>query len=257
MGKSPAFQFYPGDWLSSPNVAMMTPEQEGAYIRLLCYAWADPDCSLPDDDEVLAKLSRLGEGWFNGGSTVVRKCFNQHPTKPERLFNQRLMKEREKQEEWRKKSIEGGIKSGKSRRLQNAKGGSTVVEPKGNSSSSSSSSSSENKKPPLPPKGKARKSKPSFDPASYPLPKHIDTPEVRSVWRDWCNHRSQKKQKITEETAKRAVNKLAGWGASRAIAAMEHSIANGWQGIFEPDDNRNGTPGEQEIDATKRIRRDL
>ena len=37
--KPPAFQFYVKDWLSSPNVMMMTPEQRGCYIQLLAYSW--------------------------------------------------------------------------------------------------------------------------------------------------------------------------------------------------------------------------
>lgn len=138
-GRSPAFLFYANDWLSSPKIAVMTPAQEGAYFRLLCYAWADPDCSLPDDDTALAQLSRLGEAWFNGGSAVVRACFVLHPKIPQRLVNLRLMKEFKRQQEWRKKSQRGGIQSAKSRGLK-GKGGSRVVEPKGNISLSSSSS---------------------------------------------------------------------------------------------------------------------
>jgi len=151
--KAPAFQFYPGDWLSSPKIALMTPAEEGAYIRLLCYAWADPECSIPDDDTILTNLSRLGEGWLKGGSIKIRECFTAHPKKPGRLFNERLMEERKKQQAWRKKSQEGGKRSAASRALkaqtiQNEaewwlKGGSTVVEPKANSSSSSSSSKKE------------------------------------------------------------------------------------------------------------------
>lgn len=140
--KPPAFQFYPNDWLSSSAVTLMTPEQEGAYIRLLCYDWASD--GIPDDDATLAALSRLGEGWFKGGSTVVRKCFNQHPEKPGFLTNARLQTEREKQHAWREKSREGGIKSAESR---SKKGARVVqpkvnrpVQPKGNTMSSSSSS---------------------------------------------------------------------------------------------------------------------
>lgn len=147
MNKSPAFQFYANDWLSSTKIALMTPAQEGAYIRLLCYAWSDPDCSIPDDDAQLAILSRMGEEWLKGGSTVVRKCFNQHPTVPGKLVNLRLLAEREKQQLWREKSQAGGIKSGQARqekalaaRAKRVKGGSNLVQPKGNSSSSSSSS---------------------------------------------------------------------------------------------------------------------
>jgi len=140
--KAPAFQFYPGDWLSSPAVMLMPPELEGAYIRLLCYDWMSD--GIPDCDQSLAALSRLGEGWFKGGSSVLKRCFNQHPTKEGFLTNPRLQKEREKQAEWREKSRIGGIKSAQSR---TSKGSRVVqpkvnrtVEPKGNSSSSSSSS---------------------------------------------------------------------------------------------------------------------
>lgn len=116
---SPAFQFYPKEWLSSATVNLMTPAQEGGYFRLLCYAWLDKDCSLPDDDVQLATLSRLGEGWLANGSnqmsTVVRKCFVPHPKLAGRLVNVRLLKEREKQRLWREKSAKGGIKSGKTR----------------------------------------------------------------------------------------------------------------------------------------------
>lgn len=149
MNRAPAFQFYPNEWLSSPTIALMSPAEEGAYIRLLSYAWADPDCSLPDDDTDLSQLSRLGEGWFNGGSNTIRKCFKPHPEKSGRLVNLRLLEERKKQDAWREKSRIGGSQSGKSRALS-GKGGSMVVEPEdnqmveanANSSSSSSSSSS-------------------------------------------------------------------------------------------------------------------
>ncbi|MCE9565826.1 MAG: YdaU family protein [Planctomycetes bacterium] len=150
MTKPPAFQFYPKDWLSSPRVQLMTPEQEGAYIRLLCYCWDSGDCSLPDDDDELAVLSRLGEGWLNGGSTVVRKCFIPHPAKPGFLSNARLLEESEKQGAWKRKSSEGGKKSAAKRAENKAilKGASTVAQPNTNRSlqpnanSASSSASS-------------------------------------------------------------------------------------------------------------------
>lgn len=144
MNRSPAFQFYVNDWLSSPKISMMTPMEEGAYIRLLAYAWADPDVSIPDDDTALAQLSRLGEAWFDGAGTKVLACFVPHPKKPGKLVNRRLLHEEKKQRDWRTKSRKGGIQSGISRALH-AKGGSVLVEPKPNSSSSSSSSSKKKK----------------------------------------------------------------------------------------------------------------
>jgi uncharacterized protein YdaU (DUF1376 family) len=122
----------------------MTPAEEGAYIRLLCIAWNSNDCGLPDDDKELAVLSRLNEGWFNGSSTKIRKCFKKRGG---RLFNLRLLSERKKQAEWRRKSREGGLKSGKSRKNKDKDTNHpsqmvpTKDEPKGNTSSTSSSSS--------------------------------------------------------------------------------------------------------------------
>ena len=136
MAKPPYFPLYANDWLSSTKIAMMRPEHEGAYIRLLAYAWNDSNCSLPDDDSQLAVLSRLNEGWFNGGSLVVRECFEPHPTLVGRLINKRLFEERKKYDDWVEKSRQGGRKSGETRRLtktkRRVKGGSTVVEPKAN-----------------------------------------------------------------------------------------------------------------------------
>jgi uncharacterized protein YdaU (DUF1376 family) len=137
MNRAPAFQFYAKDWLSSKKIVTMTLEEEGAYIHLLAHCWDSPDCTMPDDDSELAQLSRMGERWFNGGSTTLRKCFVPHPRKPQRLTNLRLLEEFRKYTRWVQKSREGGIRSGETRRKQ-VKGGSTVVEPKGNSSSSSS-----------------------------------------------------------------------------------------------------------------------
>jgi uncharacterized protein YdaU (DUF1376 family) len=137
MNRPPAFQFYAKDWLSSKKVLTMSLEEEGAYIHLLAHCWDSPDCTLPDDDSELAQLSRMGERWFNGGSSTLRKCFVCHPRKTGRLTNLRLLEEFRKYARWIQKSREGGLKSGKVRR-NHLKGRSTVVEPKGNSSSSSS-----------------------------------------------------------------------------------------------------------------------
>jgi len=132
MAKSPAFQFYPDEWLSSPTISMMSPAEEGAYIRLLCFAWGDPDCTIPDDDEQLARLSRLGEGWLNGPSTILRRVFIPHPKKPGKLFNPRLLDERKKQADFRRKCSDAGRRSGNSRRTKSLSAERTLNEPSTN-----------------------------------------------------------------------------------------------------------------------------
>lgn len=160
MGKSPAFQMYPADILSSPSCSLMSAEQFGAYVLLLLHSWMSEDCGIPADDEALGKLSRLGtEGWLKFGCPLVRDRFVKNG---ERLYNKRLLEEREKQKIWREKSAAGGRKSGqvrrkskKTRQVSDIKGGSVLVrtkhEPNYEPNTNSSSSSSSVNKPPISP----------------------------------------------------------------------------------------------------------
>ena len=151
--KRPSFQFYPQDWLSDPNVMAMTPAQRGGYIHLLALMWNTDECALKNDSEFLSKLCGLTDQDLR----VVQGCFNQSPTDTTLLVHKRLIEERKKQDEWRQKSAFGGKKSAEKRLKQaKLKGGSRVVQPKGNSSSSSSSIS------PLPPNGGGGKLKLKF-----------------------------------------------------------------------------------------------
>ncbi|MGE5571104.1 MAG: hypothetical protein ACM3S5_18875 [Rhodospirillales bacterium] len=122
--KSPSFQFYPDSWLSSKDILLMTPAEEGAYIRLLALEWLEPDCGLPDDDEELAILSRLGEAWAGKSGKKIRAKFR---AEGGRLFNDRLLEEREKQAEWSRKSSAGGKRSAEVRRGKHDSA--TVVQP--------------------------------------------------------------------------------------------------------------------------------
>jgi uncharacterized protein YdaU (DUF1376 family) len=117
MNRAPAFQLYVGDWLSSTKITLMTPAEEGAYIRLLCHAWADPDCTIPDDGETLARLSRLGEQWHSYGSAMnpVKACFVPHPKKPGRLINVRLYAEWKKLKAFLHDKSRAGRKGAESR----------------------------------------------------------------------------------------------------------------------------------------------
>lgn len=138
---SPAFQFYPADWLAAACVSMATLEEEGAYIRLLCYAWREG--SIPADSKKCALL--VGKGITEETVRVVQGWFNQHPTDSTKLVHKRLEREREKQRIWSEKSADGGRKSAQMRKKSRLiKGGSTTLgakpQPNGNSSSSFSSS---------------------------------------------------------------------------------------------------------------------
>lgn len=126
----------------------MSLEEEGAYIRALAFCWNHG--SIPSDPEKLSRL--IGKGASTTLATTLATMFEPDSNHPGQLVHARLNAERAKQDEWTRKSAEGGRKSAEMR--QSIKGGSTTVEttvervdekwlqPNGNSSSSFPSSSS-------------------------------------------------------------------------------------------------------------------
>lgn len=69
------------------------------------------------------------------------------------------------------------------------------------------------------------------------IPPELDSPEFRELWNDFIQHRVEQKKRMTPTAIRRAFQKMLPWGRDRAIAALKHSIANSYQGIFE-DHNR-------------------
>lgn len=141
MSELPWFPLYVNDFLGSESIAVMTTEEIGAYILLLCYAWNDKDCSIPNDPALLARMTRL----LNGCSTTVQRCFSKHPTQPDRLYNSRLFAEWQKSRKQSDKCRRAGILSGKSRALA-LNACSTTVQPTLNYSQSDSQSQSQEEK---------------------------------------------------------------------------------------------------------------
>lgn len=91
----------------------MTPEMRGAFWDLIFRAWLEPDGMLPNDETVLAAYSGLGgDRWAAVGRTVVQLAFKR---KGERLFNRRLMKERQLAIRKSKLAQKAGWRSGETR----------------------------------------------------------------------------------------------------------------------------------------------
>ena len=117
--KSPAFQFYPADYASSQRVRLLTLEEEGAYINLLCSCWLHG--SIPADPAMAARL--VGKGCSATLATTVLTMFTPS-SEAGRMVHDRLERERLKQSDWREKSASGGRKSAELR-----KGASTTLQP--------------------------------------------------------------------------------------------------------------------------------
>ena len=66
------------------------------------------------------------------------------------------------------------------------------------------------------------------------MPANLDMGEFREAWGEWQQHRREIKKAMTPTAARQQLAKLAEMGPQRAVAALKHSMANGWQGVFEP-----------------------
>jgi uncharacterized protein YdaU (DUF1376 family) len=107
--RSPAFQFYPKDFLSSSHVQRMTLTEIGVYIVLLSHAWLSG--GVPAEMPELAKLVKMPTARFaKMWSGALSECFE---IKDGRLVNSRLESERQKQNAYREKQAEHGKKGGR------------------------------------------------------------------------------------------------------------------------------------------------
>lgn len=86
--------------------------------------------------------------------------------------------------------------------------------------------------PPAAPAPKPSKARPGFDAGAIELPAWLD----RDTWLLWCADRKKRGKPITEAAAGlqlKNLDKLRAQGF-KAEAVIEHSIANGYQGLFPP-----------------------
>lgn len=75
------------------------------------------------------------------------------------------------------------------------------------------------------------------------IPPLLDTPEFREAWANWLRYRCERRKEVTPTGARISLSKCEKLGVEKSIAAINHSIENGWQGIFEPNDGRPATHG--------------
>jgi len=213
---------------------MMNPAQEGAYVRLLCYCWRSEYCGLRDNRDYLFALSRLeehgsdGEQWFDW----VQQQFEPHPEREGFVTNPRLLAERQKQDRHSEEQSKKGVKSGEARRNKSnqcSTGHDGAAEPNTNSSSSTSSSI---KTPPYPPS--------------------LDVDYFRESWQEWLAYKRERRDKFGPRGQAAALKKLEAWGPDKACAAIRHSMANGWAGIFEEKPSDRQAQGRMPISERDR-----
>ncbi len=129
------FPFFPQQYLSSPAVMAMLPEQQGAYWKLLALSWGNGDeCpSLPADDATLAALSGLQKRWKALGP-LVRAQFEEVNG---RLWNERLSAVWQEQQSKHERASQRGKTGGRAKAAKGKHSSSTSTVQAENSQSTS------------------------------------------------------------------------------------------------------------------------
>jgi len=71
------------------------------------------------------------------------------------------------------------------------------------------------------------------------LPETLKTPEFIKSWQEWKDYRKEINKPLKPMAIKKQLKSLSTMGQSRAIAAIDYSITQSYQGIYEQNGNSN------------------
>lgn len=117
MNKSPAFQFYPGDWFDY-KVLRMGYFSQGVYWRMLCHMWKDSkdQCSISSDPRELMKILSLNPKRFKVVISEIQwKSDPMLLEKNGRYISKRLQKVKRQQVKRKKQATNAGKKGAEKR----------------------------------------------------------------------------------------------------------------------------------------------
>jgi uncharacterized protein YdaU (DUF1376 family) len=197
---------YIADYLSATS--RLTTEQHGAYLLLIMDYWKNG--APPDNDQVLAQITKLSPDAWSNARTMLQPFFEVHNGL------------------WVQHRIETEMVKAKHNKQANVKRGKAGAEARWKErdapsiDEASSEVCSADSTSPSP--------SPSPSPTSKPLPIKIHTPEgvSDSVWQEFVSHRKSKKARVTQLVIdgiqKEAT--IAGWSLEDAL---KETIVRNWQ----------------------------
>ena len=75
----------------------------------------------------------------------------------------------------------------------------------------------------------------SYKAGAFPLPEHLDKPEVREAFEEWLISRESMRCWLTENAIKRTVAKLGPFSPEEAVHLLNQSADNNWKGVVFPN----------------------
>ena len=202
----PWMKWFWGDWFKCPEVRALSPETRCAWFEMIGLMWESTERGYltlnnkPYPTECLARCLGFAQAKLEQSISEM-ESFNVFSRREDgAIYNRRIIADCELGEKRAHAGKKGGVCSSKTRSKIQA-----------NTQATTDSDSDSDLIPDL----------------------------LRGVWGEWEQHRKEKKKPITPSTRKKQIAMLIGMGDERATAAINHSIKNGWVGIFEPDKKTN------------------
>lgn len=224
MGKLPYMQFFPSDWLGHAGVRMCSIEARGLWIDMLCMlhqscrrGYLLDESGTPIDVERLARVCGLATERVSACLQELSRVGAYSCDSAGVIYSRRMVREDQKRSTTARRASE-------SRALE--------VRPRLGDGSCSSDSGSEIGEEG---EGSGEGECAASNVGCNGVPASIDSPRFRDLWGDYLRHRREAHKPATPTAQRRQLAKLEKWGLARAIAALEHTLEHGWQGIFEPD----------------------
>lgn len=86
------------------------------------------------------------------------------------------------------------------------------------------------------------------------IPDCLQTESFSIAWASWVQHRKEIKKPLTPTQAGKQIAEFAKWGEREAIAAIDHTVTKGWQGIVRPTSGGTGRTLLSGIDDMRDLR---
>lgn len=204
----------PADFLNDPDFRFWDSRLCGAYWCLILTLYVNGG-RITDDIELLQRNAQWrGDGFDEAWSKHLRKKFQVHRGY---VRHKRVSLELRRAHKKLQGKQEAGVMGARARWQKDCRSNDIATAS-------------------LPLKSKVKESKVKIP----PLPPQIDTPEFNKAWHDWEIHRIEIRHALTPSTRTRQIKKLAKAGAEQAIAMLEQSIEQGWQGLFPVEGKGHG-----------------
>lgn len=79
------------------------------------------------------------------------------------------------------------------------------------------------------------------------IPQSLDTEKFLQTWSEFRKYREEIKKPMTSLAETKMLKRLSAYSSETAIAMLDQSIENGWQGVFEIKASRNGRQDKQNL----------